>query len=358
MTSEWRPANAVELALADAVARGDEAGQYGALIGAELVLPISAAALAGTEPPKWATGQAGGTTLLLAFTSPEAMVRCSGGQATMYRTTPFRALAAAWPDPHWVLAVDPGLPVELYLESGTVARMAAPPLAYEMALAGHPQRWTPLAMQKALTFAEMLEHVGNGLDRVSGYVHRCDDTAHLDTPQRIVDGLGLAGVEGYLDDDGAAYLLRWFVVGPALYQSPYGGVDEEGMKAVTGWVVEEAPFVGTGFAPSVDQPVQEYKVDALRLPHGAEVYRVDPSGDEQRIALHDADLGRWLVVRRVERPGPSFRPAGAVLIDEGHPDQAAGGHGAGSGRPHRGAFESDGDPFDHGVHYHGGLYDP
>lgn len=91
-------------------------------------------------------------------------------------------------------------------------------------------------------------------------------------------------------------MLRWPAVGAELYRSPYGGVDEAGRAAVAGWVVEEPPFVGTGFAPNADQVIREYKVHGILLPHAAEIWELDFDGAEHRRAVYDADREAWVLV--------------------------------------------------------------
>jgi len=92
------------------------------------------------------------------------------------------------------------------------------------------------------------------------------------------------------------HLLRWPAVGPELYLSPYGGTDDETRDAVAGWLVEEPPFVGTGFAPQVDQLVREYLVRGVVLPHGAELWELDGQGLFSRHAIWDGDRETWVLL--------------------------------------------------------------
>ena len=61
-----------------------------------------------------------------------------------------------------------------------------------------------------------------------------------------------------------------------------------------GWVVERAPFRGNGFAPGDTDVVAEFKVDSIRLPHGAQLWRLTRTGTETLIATFDADATRWV----------------------------------------------------------------
>ena len=67
------------------------------------------------------------------------------------------------------------------------------------------------------------------------------------------------------------------------------------MRAMEGWVIERAPFRGNGFAAGDSETIiAEFKVDSARLPHGARLLRIGPSGVEEMIAILDSDEQRWL----------------------------------------------------------------
>ena len=83
-------------------------------------------------------------------------------------------------------------------------------------------------------------------------------------------------------------MLRWPAHRPSLYRIPYGGQNEPAMRAMEGWVIERPPFRGNGFAPGESSDViAEFKVDSVRLPHGAQLWRIDADGTERMVA----DLG-------------------------------------------------------------------
>jgi hypothetical protein len=270
---------------------GDVATALTLLRPAQLLLPISEAAAAGAEAPGWATHEGPGRTWLLAFTSVEAMQTASGGAVRSGRISSLPELAAGWPDPRWGLAVDPGLPSHLTLESGTVARLAAPSLADQVA--AEPEVPFPL-LQQVVPAAQLAERLA-GERRVSGYVHQLPDVVHIATPVVLVAALGRgAEVADLLDADGAVHLLRWPAVGTELYRSAWGGTDEAGRDAVAGWLVEEPPFVGLGFAPQVDQLVREHRVHGIELPHGAQLWQLGHDGEERLLAVLDGDLGEWV----------------------------------------------------------------
>ena len=261
---------------------------------AQLLLPVSPAAAAGTEPPAWTTLPVDDRTWLLAYTSVEAMVAATDGALTHGRISSVPELAAGWPDPRWGLWVNPGLPGDLALESGTVARLAAPTMLED--LQAHPEVRHPV-VEKLLPHDELRALLTEGVGRVSGYVHPVVDVEHIASPAVLVAALGRgADAADLVSRQGSVHLLRWPAVGPELYRSPYGGTDEETRDAVGGWRIEEPPFVGTGFAPQVDQLVREYLVHGVVLPDGAEVWELDADGLFSRHAVYDGDREAWLLL--------------------------------------------------------------
>lgn len=262
------------------------------LRGADLALPISAAAAAGQETPAWATAAGPGRTWLLAYTSVEAMRLATGGTATHCRITSMTELAAGWPEPRWGLAVNAGLPVSFQLEPGTVARLAVPTLTQDLLL--EPGSGVPV-VQKLLATGELPDLLAASEPRVSGYCHHALDVSHIATPAVLAAALGRPDL---LSASGSLNILRWRPVGLGLYRTPYGGTDEEGRDAVAGWVVEEPPFVGMGLVPSPDNVIREYKVYGVGLPHGAEIWELTLAGTEHRRAVYHGDLRRWLLIGR------------------------------------------------------------
>lgn len=287
----WAPANPFEEQLL-AACRAEDAAEYLALLRTtELALPISDAAAAGTEQPRWATTEHVNGTWLMAYTSVPSMSVGTGGLATHSRITNVIELAAGWPDLQWGLAVNPGLPVEMFLTSATLARLAAPPLTEEEFLtSGQP----PPVFQKLLAAVDLPSMFAGRDGRVSGYVHLLADVSHISSPSTLIEALASSADEQRLvDDDGAVFLLRWEGIGPALYRSPYGGTTEVTCQAVEGWVIEEPPFVGTGFAPSAGQVIREFKADGVGLPHGSEIVKLDREGVEMVQAIWDGDRNSW-----------------------------------------------------------------
>ncbi|MEV0381326.1 SseB family protein [Nonomuraea sp. NPDC050643] len=284
------PAGPFEERLWEAYREGRRALCLSLLRGADLALPITAAAAAGTEAPAWATAADAERTWLLAYTSVEAMTLATGGAATHCRIVTMTELAAGWPDLRWGLAVNPGLEVAFTLESGAVARLAVPTLVQDLRI--DPESGVPV-MQKLLGPGDIHALLTGGEPRVSGYCHHALDVSHIATPAVLAAALGRPDL---LTGDGSLNMLRWRPVGLDLYRTPYGGIDEEGREAVAGWVVEEPPFVGMGLVPSVDSVIREYKVYGVGLPHGAEIWELTFEGTEHRHAVYHGDLRRWLLI--------------------------------------------------------------
>jgi hypothetical protein len=312
----------------------------------------------GGDGRHYATARIGEGTFVLAFTSPEAMDASLRGQAVHHRTSTLEELARHWPHPDWQLAVNPGLPSAAYLDAPALApqrpggngsapgqetapasgREAGPPsgqdagpgagreagpgagrsagqgdapegappvrrAAAQSAANGgeavrppqHEKATDTTVMQKVVRPDHVAHYVEGGYDLVAGYVHRLQDVRELNTPSRLVHGLGLVW-EGspFSAQDEEIHVIRWQAVRPALYRRPLGGIDEWSMSIIPGgWVIEKAPFHGSGYASGDGPAIPEFKVDSLRLPHGAEMWRLDRSGAETLVAAYDADHRRW-----------------------------------------------------------------
>jgi hypothetical protein len=330
----------LEAGLVAAKRAGDQEAYLALVAGAGLIVPST-----GTSPGvEFATTQLNDGTYVLTFTSPESMHRVLGEQARHHRHVTMTRLAAEWPDPAWRLSIDLGLPGEAYFDASVVTELAAPPAARppgpaqapttpaprpatapapELEQAAAPSEaqvsapaevpvevtrpapgldgdagadLPPAIMQKVVPHPLVVHYLEGGYDRVAGYVHRAQDVADLTTPGLLVHGLGLT-YEGspYSPDDAAIHIIRWPAYKPELFKTPFGGVDEASMRSVPdGWVIERPPFLGTGFAPGDGPPIPEFKIASQRLPHSAEMYRVAHTGEVTRVAVFDADLGRWL----------------------------------------------------------------
>lgn len=122
--SEWRPASKTELAMRDALRADDQESYFRILSDTDLLLPVSADALAGLAPLGWGTWSTGGRTHVLAFTSIAALQACVADYTGSARRVDYSELADTWPNLKFWLAVNPGLPIESYLPSWYVAQLA------------------------------------------------------------------------------------------------------------------------------------------------------------------------------------------------------------------------------------------
>lgn len=156
MEQPWQPANPAEAALAGALAAGDQ-DRYCAVL-AESVLLVPVVDGPDGEPPVLASMELPeGSVVVPAYTSPEGLARPEAEPLTDYRLPiPFAHLAAGWPDPDWLLAVNPGLPIAVYLSgvdlTATVALVFAPTNRVERELAEARQ---PTDVLVALATAEL-----------------------------------------------------------------------------------------------------------------------------------------------------------------------------------------------------------
>src|SRR4029453_11872931 len=122
--SEWEPATDAEAAMRDALRTDDQESYFRILAGVDLLLPVSADALAGLAPLGWGTWSTGGRTHVLAFTSPSALQACLADYTGSARRVAYSELADTWPNLEWWLAVNPGLPIEGYLPAWFVAQFS------------------------------------------------------------------------------------------------------------------------------------------------------------------------------------------------------------------------------------------
>ncbi|MEV5693188.1 SseB family protein [Micromonospora globbae] len=315
---EFQPANAVEEDLLTAAGAGSTDTFLSTLLLARVLLPVAAGSAPGSRPGDpgfvWRTEELDGETFVVVYTSAERMAdHVDGGVETVQ--VKFVQLIRRWPDEAWSFAVNPGTPVGAKLPGEQIIGLAnwaaevglGDDTEFEDAAAvtepverprstpkpADPSR--PVLMQKAVAPSQVAYYLERGYDRVSGFVHRAPEVAHLNTPAKLYDALGL----GYPDspfsrDAEEIYVLRWPAYRPSLYRIPYGGQTEAAMRAMEGWVIERPPFRGNGFAPGESSDVvAEFKVDSARLPHGAQLWRIGADGTERVVAVLDSDALRW-----------------------------------------------------------------
>src|SRR3954471_22503083 len=108
----------------NALRTDDQESYFRILAGVDLLLPVSADALAGLAPLGWGTWSTGGRTHVLAFTSTDALQACLADYSGSARRVAYAELANTWPNLEWWLAVTPGLPIEGYLPAWFVAQLS------------------------------------------------------------------------------------------------------------------------------------------------------------------------------------------------------------------------------------------
>jgi hypothetical protein len=121
----------------------------------------------------------------------------------------------------------------------------------------------PVVLQKLLPAGHEAFYLERHFDQVSGYLHRVEDTARYAGPATLRSAVGEAS------PGGPCHLLRWPVERSEL-----------------------VPVLGASFAVG-DPALTEYRVATMRLPHGAELYRIGEDGSQVVLAVYDADHHRW-----------------------------------------------------------------
>jgi hypothetical protein len=307
------PANDVERDLFAAVGEGSTDVFISTLLLATVLAPVATESLPGSQPGDadfvYRTEEHNGERYLAVFTSAERL-RERFPAAVQTTRVRFLRLIRDWPDPSWSFAVNPDSPVGARLPGAQIialaswaaesglgdersdepAVMPAPRARPATGAANHP----PI-MQKTLPAEQVDYLLDRGYDRVSGFVHRANEIEHLRTPAELFAALGL-GYPGspHVREAKEVFVLRWPAYRPSLYRIPYGGQNEQALRAMDGWVIERSPFRGNGFAPGESRDViAEFKVDSTRLPHGAQLWRLDTDGVQRLIAVFDADVPSW-----------------------------------------------------------------
>ncbi|MDG4795342.1 SseB family protein [Micromonospora sp. WMMD1082] len=316
----FEPANGVEEDLLGAADAGNTDTFLSTLLLARVLMPVAADSAPGSRPGDpgfvWPTVDLDGQTFVVVFTSPQRLADHTDPAAETVQVR-FVQLIRRWPDTSWWFAVNPGTPVGAKLPGEQIVGLAnwaaelglgdetegePEPPAEATAPASSPRKAGPAAdparpivMQKAIAPSQLGYYLERGYDRVSGFVHRASELAHLTTPATLYQALGLSHPQSpFAPDAEQIYVLRWPAYRPSLYRIPYGGQSEAAMRAMEGWVIERPPFRGNGFAPGESSDVlAEFKVDSVRLPHGAQLLCLDAAGTERLVAVLDADTLSW-----------------------------------------------------------------
>ncbi|WP_246595785.1 SseB family protein [Actinoplanes auranticolor] len=305
---DFVPANEVERDLYHAVDEGSTDSYLSTLLLATVLVPVAHNSRPGSAPGEsgfvFRTEEIEGDRFLVVFTSRDRLAE-HFAEPTRTVGVRFVDLIRNWPDPAWSFAVNPTSPIGARYPGPQVIALAS--WAVEAGLGGDPveapaalpqQAVEPAAhltvMQKAVPAEQIDYYLERGYDRVAGFVHRAGEVEHLRTPGDLFSALGLL-YDGspYQADAKEAFVLRWPAHRPSLYRIPYGGQSEQALRAMDGWVIERPPFRGNGFAPGEGKDViAEFKVDSVRLPHGAQLWRIADDA-EQLIAVFDCDAPVW-----------------------------------------------------------------
>lgn len=316
---EFTPANDVESNLLEAAGEGSTDSFLSTLLLATVALPAAPGSTPGARPGDagfaWRTESLDGEPYVVVFTSPKRLTEHLGERVDSVPVR-FVQLIRRWPDQTWSFAVNPGTPIGAKLPGREIVALAswaaevglgddadrgeepaggADPAPQPAPAAAGPEQVQPTTMQKAIAPAQVDYYLERGYDRVSGFVHRANEMAHLTTPAQLHAALGLGYPNSPFSPHAPeVYVLRWPVHRPGLYRIPYGGQSEQALRAMQGWVIERPPFRGNGFAPGDSgDVVAEFKVDSVRLPHGAQLWRIGADGTERLAATLDADGPQW-----------------------------------------------------------------
>ncbi|MFD6754732.1 SseB family protein [Micromonospora gifhornensis] len=314
----FEPANEVEENLLAAAGTANTDTFLSTLLLAWVLMPVAVDSAPGSRPGDpgyvWPTVDLDDQTFVVVYTSSQRLADHADPTAKTIKVR-FVQLIRSWPDLSWSFAVNPGTPVGAKLPGEQIVGLAnwaaelglgdenePEPSVDKPTSTSSPQKTTsaadptrPIVMQKAIAPSQLGYYLERGYDRVSGFVHRATELAHLTTPAQLYRALGLSHPESpFAPDAEEIYVLRWPAYRPSLYRIPYGGQSEAAMRAMEGWVIERAPFRGNGFAPGESSEVlAEFKVDSVRLPHGAQLLRLGADGTERLVAVFDADTLGW-----------------------------------------------------------------
>ncbi|MGX6605395.1 SseB family protein [Micromonosporaceae bacterium Da 78-11] len=311
------PANDVERELFEAADAKNHDVFLSTLLLSTVLVPVANHSRPGSTPGEsgfaFRTEQMEGEQFLVVFTSKDRLSE-HFDEPTRTAGVRFLDLIRNWPDPAWSFAVNPDGPVGAKYPGPQVIALAS--WAAESGLGAEPLDSPPVddasapvpvpepasddaqhatVMQKTLPPDQVDYYLDRGYDRVAGFVHRATEVEHLRTPGELFGALGLSyDSSPHLHDAKEAFVLRWPAYRPSLYRIPYGGQNEQALRAMDGWVIERAPFRGNGFAPGEGRDVvAEFKVDSVRLPHGSQLWRIDADGNERMFAIFDNDGPLW-----------------------------------------------------------------
>src|SRR2546430_14867459 len=154
----------------------------------------------------WRREQVEGQPYVVVFTSQQRMAEYLGPDTDIVEVK-FVQLIRAWPDESWSFAVNPGTPVGATLPGAQIRALAAwatevgltdqPSVEYDEASAA-AMGTAPVVpanravvMQKPIALTQVPYYLERGHDRVSGFVPRAGEVAHLTKPAQPYQALRL-----------------------------------------------------------------------------------------------------------------------------------------------------------------------
>ncbi len=308
--SEWLDEDQVEDELARAAAEGNSAAFLETLMRSWAYVPIpfgsSKSALPGDSEFGWHTDVIEGEYTVTAFTTSVRLTARYGDMP--YVKTTFARLAQQWPGIEYSLYVNPGTEVganmpgpqvTTFVKWANAKGLLSAALDLEDKVRAQrqaEQAVVPQLMQKVLPHHQVSMILDRGYDRVAGFVHCYADVADLATPRDLYAGLRLVHRDSQFSyEDESVHVVSWVGHRRDLYQPAYGGNTAQQATENGGWIVEPPPFIGDGYSDGENgRRVPEYKVDSVRLPHGARIYRLGADGSSSEVASYDADRREWI----------------------------------------------------------------
>ena len=148
---EWGPDEHLLAMLHGALARDDDEAYLSTLLSLSLVLPDEA------DDGEWPVAPTEVGTVVVAFSSVEAMRASPAGDDVPLVVRPVLDLLHAWPDPTWSLLIDGTRDTQVLLEPGAIAELTEQAArTYPLDAALRAVRGRPRAYLKALVDAEVV----------------------------------------------------------------------------------------------------------------------------------------------------------------------------------------------------------
>ena len=114
---QWQPDEQQLHMLHDAVRRADRETYLETLLNTSVVMPAE------PESDEWAVAAVEAGTLVVVFSSVDALHAAPDGAAQEHTVWPVIDLVHAWPDPDWALLIDGTRPTEVLLKPTTLAEL-------------------------------------------------------------------------------------------------------------------------------------------------------------------------------------------------------------------------------------------